>query len=783
MRTALFVFLCSVYFLSYTGLAESGDSERLFDGMTSMVDHGDLLLDGSADSFPADAFDDPNGIGLANAAVEPMQMVLSAPLYLLARFVPGFGAVHTVWLFNILVSAATAVLLFDYALRLGYRDCVALGAAFAFGLTTAWWVYSATFFREPLTGFFLLLTAFCLETARQRHYRAPGWLAACLLALLGLVLTKASGLLAVPALVLLILPARRHLSRRLVQRVLIPVGVVLALLAGLYLLLGLTGGLTGFAARYNIFTRLDIATTQNLAVALGSYLLSPGASLWATSPVLLLGLAGAVMLVRGGHLRYGLTALVLTLSFAIGYALLNGPYWFGGLSWPPRFLVPLIPFLMLLTLPVFERLAGRSSWAWLPVGVLLAYGLWTQICGVSLPWGAYANALPAEANGFLDWPGASWEPAWFRTVITPGLWATERTEIAWLRFNLPFVGIVCLLACGLTLLTLLRIYQRKSGAALMLALSAASISLVVGLTLATLYRTDERYRAWDSTLFDMLGRINASARPGDIVLLSSPSLQPFFANYGHRLNGARGIALPLQPGERPSPEQPAEISSPDADRLLLRRTAQLIGRIAALYPRAFVLVDGGPDLWWTARPVERYMHSHYYPGQVIATGPITRLIPYTLQAAPTDRLFDEPVVRTDLVYDGFMALAGITHGSTTLRPGETFTLSLLWEAETPTDRILTTAVYIRDASGLPVAQIDAPPAGGFPLTSLWTTGSVHWDHHALEIPAGLAPGRYQVWVKLYDFGPDGAPRDLPVTGENTLDGVIGVLPLSVTVPE
>jgi hypothetical protein len=309
------------------------------------------------------------------------------------------------------------------------------------------------------------------------------------------------------------------------------------------------------------------------------------------------------------------------------------------------------------------------------------------------------------------------------------------------------------------------------------------MAALVTLTLWTLYRGDDRYRAWDDTLFAMLETIDAQAGTDDIVLLSSPSLQPFFANYGHRVSGPRVIALPLQPGERPSPEQPAQVESPDPDRLLLRDTLRLIGSIADDYPRIFLLVDGGPDLWWSARPVERYMHARYYPGQVTATGPITRLIPYTLRPAPADRTFDEPDVHTNLVYDEVFGLAGVTHGPDTLRPGDTFTLSLLWLPRGQTDRILTAAIFIRDAAGAPVAQVDAAPAGGFPVTALWVPGSPRWDHHALALPDSLPSGSYQVWVKLYDFGPDGAPRDLPVTGASTLDGTIGVLPVTITVLE
>jgi hypothetical protein len=75
--------------------------------------------------------------------------------------------VHTVWLFNILVTALTAGALCAYRLALGCRAHVAALVALIFGLGTIAWPYSRTFFREPLFTWLGLLSAYLIVRVRQ----------------------------------------------------------------------------------------------------------------------------------------------------------------------------------------------------------------------------------------------------------------------------------------------------------------------------------------------------------------------------------------------------------------------------------------------------------------------------------------------------------------------------------------------------------------------------------------------------------------------------------------
>lgn len=782
LSAVLFVLLASVYLITYTGYPESGDSLQVFDALTSAVSYGDLLLDQSAWQFRPFPYEiDPaRPLPLVTVITEPMQMIAAAPLYLAARIMPEIGMVHAVWLLNVLVGAGLAVVFYWYALVLGHSDRAALAGALALGLATAIWVYSRSFFREPLLALCLLLASLCLERLRAAHYRSAAMALGAGLALVAALLTKASAALAIPALIVLAAPAVRAVYLRSV----LIIGGGLALLAALFVLLGPGGLDVAFSGRYDLLARLTGLDTTYLGTALSAYLLSPGGSIWGTSPVVLLALPGLIAWLRAGQRRYPLFVAGMAASLIGGYALLNGANWFGGLSWPPRFLVPLLPFLMLATLPVWERLLRRpiSRW-WLAAGALLAYSLLIQIVGATLDWPRFLDVIPDEAAGLLNWEPGLYDPAWFRWVRLPSLWGEGLLDSAWQLAGIGWMTgalIGLTLAAAAALVWLVRAERRRQGwAAGGLGLALAALTL---LGLGALYRQDERYRAYDETLFAMLPVIEAQTTADDVVLLSGPDFAPFFMNYDKRAGGGRVVALPFQPGEQPSPEQPPQVVSDNPDDLIAFETRPLLAVLAEHHERLWLLVNGGPDLWYSRRPVERYLSAHYYPVRTEATGPITRLIEYDTQQAPAPFAFFDADIPLGLTFGGALQAAGLyLPAGNTARAGGVLLISLQWmtgQALTPN---YTAALFLRGADGLPVAQSDAQPGGGFAPTSTWVPGVRVWDHRGLRVPESTPPGDYQVWLKVYDFSPDGIPRDLPVTVGEAIDGVIGVLPVTIRV--
>ena len=119
------------------------------------------------------------------------------------------------------------------------------------------------------------------------------------------------------------------------------------------------GGVETFARDVVDFTTdpqlSSSAPARMLRAALG-LTISPYKGLFWFSPVLLLGLIGAVPFVRRRP-TVGLALLAATGIHLLGYSRYN--YWSGGVTWGSRYMLQVTPFLVLLAAPVWAWLASR----------------------------------------------------------------------------------------------------------------------------------------------------------------------------------------------------------------------------------------------------------------------------------------------------------------------------------------------------------------------------------------------------------------------------------------
>jgi hypothetical protein len=774
LLVALFTLLASVYMIVYSGFMESGDSRTLFNAVASLYRYGDPVLDLMISERLSETFD-PDAPLFIPANVEPLIVLMAQPLYALADRIPGLGLVHTVWVFNVIIAALSACVLHVYALALGARPRTALAAALLFGLGTIIVAYSKTFFREPLTLLTILMCGLAAERARATGYRIR-WLAALALAIGAALLTRATAVFALPALILIAAPdlklPRDPETRRLTLsprawRALVAAAALVAATSLFVLVISGAGG-----SRYDFLERLRLPQRFQYA-AFNTYLYSLGGSIWATSPITLLALPGALLLIWQRRPRYAIVAAVMLLSFAYGYANFSLQHWFGGLSWPPRFLVPAVPFLMLAALPALDR-ALSQRWARGALLALAGFSLWVQFTAVSLRWTAYADALPPEANRLSEWIPGLVELRYVRWVVIPGLWAAQPFDFAWIRAGLPLWPLAfALLACAAG--WALWRPPRRARPALLLAWC-----IVTGFALRALYDTDYEYNASNAPLQQMLADVQRETHSGDILILSNPAYVSFFFNYAKLHDAARPLALPIQPGDRPSPEQPPLIEAENPDLLLKMQALLTLTRLAETHDRLWLLENFGPSLPWSVRPVERWLAAHHYPLRTLEAGPQVRLIEFSTAPAPDPFGFRSPALAVDLRYGDHVRLLGVDLPTgTATTPGAALPVSLVWTTDAPLTRDFTMALFLRAADGAPVAQVDVQPGWGFAPTSGWSPGLPVWDHRALRVPVDTAPGDYQLWVKVYSFDSDFQPVNLPVSGSQALDEGIGVLPLRI----
>ena len=779
--------MSSVYLLTYRARIESGDTLRALDAITSQSRYGDWLMDESAWFKPPLRIRIWFDLPLASYDVEErLNIHLAIPLLKLAERLSRLGNIHTVWLFNIIVASMTVGLLYLCLRAMTYSDAVSVAVALGAGISSNLWAYSQTMFREPLVGFFLLLALYLIQLSMRRSIllRLAG-IVAGLVALYLATATKYSAVAALPALAVFALPSHRRLESAVMRRM--SYG---ALALQVLLLLGLmfVQPLSQFI--YSFYPDLDPADSY-FSYALRIFLLSPGGSVWATSPLILISAAGTVVLLRQGKHRLVWTVWLLTIGYSLGHALPTGEHWFGGLSWPPRFLVSILPILMLASAPIVQIAAcHRGKLSRLLVVALICYGIWIQFSAVSLSLAHYTDSLPPESQGVSEWEPGLTQPRYFRWVILPGRWADLGIDFVWIRAGAFWWGIgyavFSLLLLHAVILLIRHPGRRYSRLAPLLAALALPLAVV---NLQSIYDRDPLTRSQNPALHDALGFLTQNARAGDVLLLPNNLYSGFVLNH---LDSPipRPIVLPEARAQAASDKQPAELVSNNPNDWFDIFTVRALHHLAAKQDRLFLLANTSAFMRWSFQPYERYLASHYYPLlEIELANPddAVRLLEYSTRfAAPDPMSIYAADVLTDLVFGDVLRLRGfVLPGGHVYRAGDSLELSLLWQSAQAVRHDYTVAWFIADAeTGQVVVQgQDSAPQAGFAPTSTWRADVPVWDNRALRLPSDMSPGNYEIWIVVYRHDPEsGEILRLGVIGSNAdNDGNIGRLPANISV--
>ena len=359
------LFLFGLYSLTYSGQLESSDSVSLYSVTESIAKRGEFDTGPFIwDRWTAGYQDAQGDFGVDGDIYSKKGLgasVSAAPLAWLALRVPGIGLLQTTYVFNIFVTALTAVILFFYALRLGYDRDVGLLVGGLFGTATLAWPYAGYFYSEPLMGLLLILAAyFLLIFVQDRDIIclagggfAMGWAA----------VTRVTNLICLPIYFVYALAPPLWLWAKSHGVTGVDAGEDghtpsrgqsgLRTLAGYVLVLSLSAGVPLVViALYNYLRfqtpfRSGYAQTAGfwtpLAEGLYGFFISPEKSIFLFAPILLLPVISVPFFLRR-HLREGLFLLAL-------FALPTGVFakwmdWEGGLAWGPRYLVALVPLLM-----------------------------------------------------------------------------------------------------------------------------------------------------------------------------------------------------------------------------------------------------------------------------------------------------------------------------------------------------------------------------------------------------------------------------------------------------
>lgn len=398
----LWTTLCSLYLLCGTGVIEHPDACIMFRVTESLLERGEARIE------PLHFWDAPGGVPAPSPDDRPRlyswyglgQSLVGVPAYLLGKALaplatdddaallegtlavpwydrdrahlrPAIVAHVTSWT-NAAVVALLAVAVLLFARDLGYSLRAALVAASAVGVASAVAPYASSFMSEPAAA--LGLFGYVWLVWRGRHPesgRLPWAVAGFLVA--GCVLTKvAYAVLAVPATVLMLGCARTLPRREAVLRIggaVLAAAVPLAVLAWYNWSRFGAPWLTGYEAHLGKWS-------TPLLQGIAGLLLSPSYGLLLYCPLVLLAAAGLSRFWRRAPLvalTVGVALITLLGTFA------RWQWWEGGWCYGPRFLIPLVPLLLLPLATLVDdgpRWARRLLW---PVGalavVITMYGL------------------------------------------------------------------------------------------------------------------------------------------------------------------------------------------------------------------------------------------------------------------------------------------------------------------------------------------------------------------------------------------------------------------------
>ena len=305
---------------------------------------------------------------------------------------------------NVLLTAGTAVLLFQIVRTLRYASGVAVALAFTYGLATMAWPYAKFDFSEPGVTFFLMGGVWAAlrygRVLRLRYAALAGLWA------LGAVLTKYVSVIALPALLIQLLMSHRRAGSSWTQ---LPARTwkTAAVFAGPAVLIVLPALvlLAVFLDFRILYQDQLIGGIQRgwfavpLALGMKGLLISWGKSVFLYNPILLIAIPASFWFVK----RHGWHSLVF-LAIPIAYLLLYSKkeVWYGGNSWGPRYLVPTLPLLVCLAAPAFEWIgAQRRRWPTLVVGALISISIFPQLLGVSKDFDQYLGLYADQIVGQL----------------------------------------------------------------------------------------------------------------------------------------------------------------------------------------------------------------------------------------------------------------------------------------------------------------------------------------------------------------------------------------------
>ncbi len=706
--------LAAVYLLTYRGLLGSIDELALYGATENLAQLGTLKV------TQAEFARYHNPVG----TLEPLHSVLAVPLYWLAVRLPWMGNIQTVLLLNIGITALTAGGLYLLLRTVNHSPAVATVSSMAYGLLTIAWPYTRTFLREPTTALLLLIAAGGLIRWQRAH--GPGWLVLTLGGLTLATLTKSTSALAWPAFALVYLLQPDITQRRRLQR--------LALLAASALVGGAVlawayaqRGWGSLAVLLTLWRGPGLAET---ALRIFGLTLGAGRGLFVFTPLLLLILPGLALMWRRKRGEAWL-ALSLLVFYLLGYS--RHGQWHAGLSWGSRFLVPVVPILMLAIAEWLAFVSQSRRWqAVIPTAVLMGASGAIQL--------AAATANASWVSGLSAWDNL------FDYARSPALlilthWRPGHFDMLWWHgpapvhletvYQNPWLALFPTLAMVAAARGLLVAHKGRTRASRQM--GGVAIALLIAGIAVLLWQAPTTTHGYPGANPAELRQVAAivnrdDGAPHTVVIVSNEFQLNVLLNY---LKGRVRVYW-LSPMQTTDFEPLLDQPGPPA------RSVHLIVDRVHILPEAS---GRDAELWLNAR-LHRYMVDWIGPGYEVYS-----------YLPPLD---DIPMQAADYHWTQGMAMPAFGLSPRTVGPGEPVWLQLQFTAEHKIAERYEIFTQLLAPDGAYMNGTDGAPQFGAAMTTWWQPGEIVVDRRAFFVPADAAPGEYQVVAGFY-FGNERLP--------------------------
>ncbi len=804
LATPLFFLILALYIVTYVGTFISNDERALFSGTDSLVKRGEFTVN--------QIYWDYTNVGMLTSEgnmvpnYEPAQMIMATPFYLWGRSLN--AAVQGAMFFSPVVMAGAAALIYLCLLELRYRRRTALLAALVFAFATLAWPYSRTFFREPLTVFAYMGAVYALLRYRYDSTRRMIWpvIAGGMLGLA--IITKQISIALIPSWLLLAFAAERNRTdgtwkNRLTAVVAAAAPLAACLLVNYWYTQTTLVGVELFArdiVDYTTNPQISQSVPWRMMRGLVGLSISPYKGLFWYAPVLLLGLVGAWSFTKRFPWE-GLAFLGLVAAHFLGYSRYN--YWSGGVAWGSRYMLPVIPFLVMLAAPIWAWLLKdqprggakwretaapaqtTSGWATLlrvAVWALILFSMALQVLGISLDVRTWEVDWLLKQAAIYGGIGEAIDALYFSPAHSPVLGnlklllsGTQPLDFAWVQLQpegkWAFRPAGLLVSLGLAALALvLFVIQWRAGKELAFSVpgqagkTAASdrtrlsngvlalATLVASTALLLIYRQgDARFDPYgvDRYLRPMTERLEADgcaaagwggAVCNDAFLMPDPALTDYFLNH----LGGRVLWYGLE--------------AKPVDEALAGRLFERTGRVWLGRDR-----DAASDDAEGRREWERYLTANAYKLGEERYDDWARLLlfsapgPVGEDAASGATLGEFTLERATLGLERKDAPAEPTDdGRIQAQTGDTLQIGLHWRAEGKPAANYTAFVQLLDANSQVVAQMDRWPGDGLYPTAALEAGGAFTDN--LALPLDLPPGAYRLITGFYRSDAEGLPR-------------------------